>query len=180
MVLSRGLRNNVATEVVAHPAGNKRATDAVFVNERSWASHEPVPKLRRSPYLKRSFPPMRATLIAVVMSFLAFGATAMAEPSAYQQPGVFPRDEASLRDLDNQQLRIVRRAGAMCFHSGEGGFLANTSVRGRACIMSLADHAVADSQNPALQAYHQALPLQARYDENRPGYYWQRLIASRD
>ena len=121
---------------------------------------------------------MRATLIAMAMSFLAFGATAMAEPSAYQ-PGAFPRDEASLRDLDNQQLRIVRRAGAMCFHSGEGGFRANTSVTGRACIMSLADHAVADSQNPALQGFHQALPLYARYDENRPGYYWQRLVASR-
>ena len=122
---------------------------------------------------------MRATLIAVVVSFLAFGATAMAEPSAYQ-PGMFPRDEASLRDLDNQQLRIVRRAGAMCFHSGEFGFRANRSVQARACIISLTEHAIADSDNPALRSYHQALPFNARYDEYRPGYYWQRLIASRN
>lgn len=118
---------------------------------------------------------MRATLIAVVLSFLTFGAAAMAEPAAYQ-PGGFPRDEVSLRDLDAQQLRIVRRAGAQCWHSGDGGF-ASHSVRSRGCIIGQTDSAIATSDNTALQAFHQALPINARYDENRPAYYWQRLVA---
>ena len=63
---------------------------------------------------------MRTTLIAV-LSFLPFGASAW-PTAAPIDAGAFPRDEAALRDLDNQQLRIVRRAGAQCWHSGESAF----------------------------------------------------------
>lgn len=121
---------------------------------------------------------MRATLIAVIVALLAFGATAMADPVAYQ-PGAFPRDEASLRDLDNRQLRIVRRAGAQCWHSGEAfiGSFRGTGARGRACVIGQTESAIASSDNAALKAYHQALPFNARYNENRPAFYWQRLVA---
>jgi len=118
---------------------------------------------------------MRATLIAVIVTFLTFGATAMADPVAYQ-PGGFPRDEASLRELDNRQLRIVRRAGAQCWHSGEGGFR-SPSARSRGCVISTTESAMRSSDSPALLAFHQALPFSVRYNENRPAYYWQRLAA---
>ncbi|MBL8782229.1 MAG: hypothetical protein JNL06_14930, partial [Alphaproteobacteria bacterium] len=63
---------------------------------------------------------MRAFISAAVLVVALIGSAA-ASPVAYQ-PGAFPRDETSLRDLDSQQLRIVRRAGAQCWHSLEGGF----------------------------------------------------------
>ena len=117
---------------------------------------------------------MRATLIAVIVTLLAFGTT-MADPVAYH-PGAFPRDEASLRDLDSRQLRIVRRAGAQCWHSGEGGFR-SPGARARGCVISTTESAMRSSANPALVDFHQALPFNARYNENRPAYYWQRLVA---
>jgi hypothetical protein len=120
---------------------------------------------------------MRRFLIAAAVSAVACtGAVAAAEPGPYA--AALPHDEASLRDLDNQQLRIVRRAGAQCFHSGERGFLRNRSAQARACIIGLTENAIKTSDNPTLQAYHQALPFQARYDEYRAGYYWQRFVAA--
>lgn len=118
---------------------------------------------------------MRAIVTAAFVAALFVQPSAgAAAPIAYQ-PGAFPRDEASLRDLDSQQLRIVRRAGAQCWHSNEGGFRTR-SVTSRACIMGLADNAVRNSDNEALIAYHQALPLNVRYNEYRPATYWQRFV----
>jgi hypothetical protein len=114
----------------------------------------------------------RFVLTAIALGFSA--ATAFAQPDT----GAFPRDEASLRALDNAQLRIVRRAGAQCFHSGERGFLNPRGAQARACIISLTENAIRTSDDPALRAYHQALPFQARYDEYRAGYYWQRFLAA--
>jgi len=87
-----------------------------------------------------------------------------------------PRDEAALRAIDNAQLRIVRRANAQCAHFGEAQFGETRSARARACILPLADRAVATSDDPALQAYHEWLPFGLRYDANRPPH-WRRLIA---
>jgi len=117
---------------------------------------------------------MRTLALAAVLAAGFFASSAVAETVA-TQPGAFPRDEVSLRDLDNKQLRIVRRAGAQCFHSGEGGFRSRSAVS-RACVKGLADNAVATSDDAALQAYHEALPDGVRYDENRPGLYWQRFV----
>lgn len=93
-----------------------------------------------------------------------------------QDTGALPHDEPSLRALDNAQLRIVRRAMSQCVHFGEAQFGASRSARARACLIPLADRAVASAEDPALQAYHQWLPFGIRYDENRPGTYWQRLV----
>jgi hypothetical protein len=116
------------------------------------------------------------TLLSAALIVAALAGSAMAATPAAYQPGAFPRDEASLRDLDSQQLRIVRRAGAQCWHSNEGGF-GSRSATSRACIIGLADGAVRSSENEALIAYHNALPFNVRYNENRPASYWQRLVA---
>jgi hypothetical protein len=115
------------------------------------------------------------SLMFVLSLIGGLAASAAAEPVAYQ-PGGFPRDEASLRALDNAQLRIVRRAGAQCWHFGEGGFRVR-SARSRACIIGQTEGVIRTSDDPALTAYHNALPFHARYDEYRPAYYWQRLVA---
>jgi hypothetical protein len=119
---------------------------------------------------------MRALLFAALVSVAWVGAASADTPAP--DLSALPRDEASLRDLDNQQLRIVRRAGAQCWHSGELGFRNNRSTRARACIISLTENAIRSSDDPSLQAYHQALPFNARYDEYRPGYYWQRFVVA--
>ena len=116
---------------------------------------------------------MRSLMFA--LSLIAGLFAAAAEPVSYGPSG-FPRDAVSLRELDSQQLRIVRRAGAQCWHSGEGGFRSR-GVRSRACVISGTESAIRSSDNPSLMAFHQALPFFARYDEYRSAYYWQRLVA---
>jgi hypothetical protein len=87
----------------------------------------------------------------------------------------FPRDAASLRQLDAEQLRIVRRASAQCWHAGQGGFGARGPVS-RACIMNATEAALAARKDEILKAYSDALPMNVRYDRNRPSLYWQRLV----
>jgi hypothetical protein len=87
----------------------------------------------------------------------------------------FPRDPVSLRSLDNQQLRLVRRAGAQCWHGGQGGFGSHGAVA-RACVMNGTEAMLANLKDPVLKAFSDALPLHVRYDEYRPAYYWQRLV----
>lgn len=118
---------------------------------------------------------MRSLLIAVSLA-AGLGAATAATPVAYQ-PGGFPRDAASLSALDSVQLRIVRRAGAQCWHSFEGGFRSR-SATSRACVIGQTESAVRSSEDTALIAYHNALPFHARYDEYRPAFYWQRLVAA--
>jgi hypothetical protein len=87
----------------------------------------------------------------------------------------FPRDAASLRHLDAEQLRIVRRASAQCWHAGQGGFGARGPVS-RACVMNATEAALAARKDDILKAYSDALPMNVRYNENRPALYWQRLV----
>lgn len=81
----------------------------------------------------------------------------------------FPRDAASLRQLDGVQLRVVRRARSQCWHAGPG-------VVERACIINATEAALAARKDEILKAYSDALPLNARYDPYRPALYWQRLV----
>jgi hypothetical protein len=87
----------------------------------------------------------------------------------------FPRDAASLRQLEEQHLRIVRRASAQCWHAGQGGFGARGPVA-RACVINAVEAALAARKDEILKAYSDALPMNVRYNENRPAYYWQRLV----
>lgn len=118
---------------------------------------------------------MRVLAFAALVSSVLLTPAMADEPRAYDAAAL-PRDEQSLRDLDNEQLRIVRRAGAQCAHSGEGNFGGyRNSPRGRACIIGLVEAAVKSSESAALIAYHNWLPFPARYDEQRL-VYWQKLV----
>lgn len=112
---------------------------------------------------------MRALIVAVS---LALAGAVAADPVAYQPADVLPHDANSLRALDNAHLRIVRRARALCWHGGafRGG------AASRACVIGETESAIANSKDPVLQAYHKYLPFHARYNEYRPGFYWQRLV----
>jgi hypothetical protein len=114
---------------------------------------------------------MRALIVAVS---LAVAGAAAADQVAYS-PSALPRDAASLRAVDNAHLRIVRRARALCWHSGPFGF-SGGSAAARACIIGETESAVRNSGDPVLQAYHQQLPFHAKYNEYRPAFYWQRLV----
>lgn len=118
---------------------------------------------------------MRVLLFATMVSAMCLTPAMAEEPRSYDAAAL-PHDEQTLRDLDNEHLRIVRRAGAQCAHSGEGNFGGyRNSPRGRACIIGLVESAVNSSEKPALVAYHNWLPFPARYDEMRVAY-WQKLV----
>jgi hypothetical protein len=42
--------------------------------------------------------------------------------------------------------------------------------------MNATEAALASRKDEILKAYSDALPMNVRYNENRPGLYWQRLI----
>ena len=113
-----------------------------------------------------------ATLLPGGTSAARAGADVGDDPSGKSG---FPRDAASLRHLDGEQLRIVRRAGAQCWHAGQGGFGARGAVA-RVCVMNATEAALASRKDEILKAYSDALPMNMRYNENRPGLYWLRLV----
>ena len=116
---------------------------------------------------------MRIFLFIAAILGLSIQAQA-SEPKAYDT-NALPRDEASLSALDSKQLRIVRRATNQCDVS-DPGFVARQNAAFRPCVVGLVDHAIATSDDPVLQAYHAALPFNARYDRWRPRYYYQQLL----
>jgi hypothetical protein len=114
---------------------------------------------------------MRTLLL--IAALLGFSMQAQAaEPQAYDS--ALPRDAASLSKLDEAQLRLVRRATNQCDVTDPAMVTALNPAR-RPCIITRVDTAVATSGDPALQAFHAALPQNARYDRYRPSYYWQRM-----
>lgn len=112
---------------------------------------------------------MRLIMAALLVALS--GAAHAATPA----PSGFPRDIESLRTLDSQQLRIVRRAGVQCWHSGQGGLGSKGAIT-RACIINGSEAMIASLKDPALKSFHDALPMHARYDEYRPAYFWQRFL----
>lgn len=85
-----------------------------------------------------------------------------------------PLDDAGLRLLDQKHLRLARKAGTVCVHMAPGGVVRNGSapVALDGCTISQLDHLVAEKQDPALSAYHQAIRPGERYDQNRSSLYW--------
>jgi hypothetical protein len=112
---------------------------------------------------------MRSLLIGLLV--LTSGVAAANVPAV----NGFPRDPDSLRALDSAQLRLVRRAGAQCWHHGQGGFGARDVVA-RACVMNGTEAMLSFAKDPVLKSFSDALPINARYNEYRPAYYWQRLV----
>jgi len=109
-------------------------------------------------------------LVLATAAVIAFAAPVMAQPPLGSPTFSAPPTEQFLRDLDNEQLRMVRNASRGC---PTNNFGANSIKRERdPCVISSTDRAVAASNNPDLQAFHQALPPSARYDEQRPSTVW--------
>jgi hypothetical protein len=79
-----------------------------------------------------------------------------------------PTDEKALSDLNFRQRRMVRRAQNSC---GEEG----TGFAGGPCVRAMVDRAVARENDPALTAFHYALPMQHRYDSERASSVWKNV-----
>jgi hypothetical protein len=79
-----------------------------------------------------------------------------------------PMDEKALSDLNFRQRRMVRRAQNRCTDEA-------ASIAGGPCVMGNVDGSVAQENDPALTAFHYALPRQHRYDPERPSYIWKNV-----
>ena len=86
--------------------------------------------------------------------------------------------EQYLRDLDNEQLRMLRHATRSCPNIGTNIGKAMNRERDP-CVIASLDKAIADSGDPDLQAFHTALPQSERYDENRTSTAWRTWVAPR-
>jgi hypothetical protein len=115
---------------------------------------------------------MRRLLIAAAI--LGLSVPAFAEEPRPYDASALPRDEAGLSALDAKQLRIVRRATSGC--NAIEPFWVQVKATRRPCIIGGVDNAVQESDDPALQAYHAALPFNARYDRYRSSIYYQRML----
>jgi hypothetical protein len=115
---------------------------------------------------------MRHLLVAAAIFGLTTAAFAE-EPRSYDAR-LLPHDEAGLSALDHKQLRIVRRTTAQC--DATDPFFVRRRVMLRPCIIGGVDHAIETSDDPALQAYHAALPFHARYNRFRSAYYYQQML----
>ena len=115
---------------------------------------------------------MRHLLIAAVVFGLTVPAFAE-EPRPYDAR-LLPHDEAGLKALDHQQLRIVRRTTAQC--DATEPFFVRARATQRPCIIGGVDHAIETSGDEALMAYHAALPFSVRYDRFRSSYYYQQIL----
>lgn len=109
---------------------------------------------------------MRMFVLASVAA-LSFALPVAAEtlPSFSQRP-----TDDYLRQLDNEQLRIVRRAVQGCPSVNTGR--AVMKPERNPCVTSSTDKAVADTGNEDLQAFHDGLRPGDRYDEHRTSAAW--------
>jgi hypothetical protein len=114
---------------------------------------------------------MRSLVLAAAA--LGFAIPAMAQPGPPPPPHFErgPVTEDFLRQLDNDQLRLLRRAIQGCPSASVGLSKAVRTERDP-CVIASTDRAVADSDNPDLQAFHSSLPDSDRYDENRSSTVW--------
>ena len=104
---------------------------------------------------------MKMTLATgLVAASLTLGAT-----QALAQDDVnwlaLPADKAALQELDTQQTRALRNSVRHCDDLGRADH------GGTPCVFLDADRAMRQAEDPALRAYHFALPRSMRYDEAR-------------
>lgn len=115
---------------------------------------------------------MRILLAAIVL--LGFSIPSFAEEPRSFDASALPHTQEGLAALDSKQLRIVRRTTSQC--NATEPMFAGTAVAQRPCIISGVDHAIESTGDPALQAYHAALPFNARYDRYRSPHYCQQIV----
>ena len=114
-------------------------------------------------------------LIVVALPVLQACTGGSAEPvrapvTTRSQPdfSALPSDEKALSDLNFRQRRMVRRAETRC--GAEGG-----AVTGGPCVRAAVDREIARENDPALTAFHYALPVQHRYDSERASFVWKNV-----
>jgi hypothetical protein len=70
-------------------------------------------------------------------------------------------DKATLEKLNEQQLEYLRRSVRACETAGTG-------VGGtQACVISDVDGSINESNDAALKSFHESLPVNVRYNEDR-------------
>jgi hypothetical protein len=110
------------------------------------------------------------TLILASAAVLTLSSVAFAD--TYPPPSLSKEaTEAYLRDLDNEQLRLLRLASRSCPNVSTQVGKAISRERDP-CVIASTDKAVLDTGDPDLEAFHAALPQSERYDENRTSTAW--------
>jgi hypothetical protein len=105
---------------------------------------------------------MRTPLLAFIAGLcLAPLARADQLPAFSQAP-----TEAFLRQLDTQQLEILRVALRSC------GLVGARRVDRNPCVIMRTDEGITQAGNPDLAAFHRRLVPKDRYDETRSSVVW--------
>jgi hypothetical protein len=118
-----------------------------------------------------------AAVSAILMAMLLLPSCAgVPEGSAVATPpsandvdfSALPSDQSALSELNWRQRRMVRRAQNVCANETGGGMSGP-------CVIGRVDRAVAQENDPALTAFHYALPVQHRYDSQRASTVWKNV-----
>lgn len=115
---------------------------------------------------------------ALLLASLSIGVFAAAAKADQLPQRAFDQSmtEQSLRELDNDQLRLLRRAIRGC--AGSTGGVAIRAKRSP-CVIASTDRAVEDSRREDLQSFHYALPESQRYDESRSSTVWRAWLTAK-
>jgi len=114
---------------------------------------------------------MRMRFIVAAAAAIMFAAPAFAQPG--HDP--LPRNETALRELNAQQLRILRRASRLCAQTAPS---IPIKAERNPCVIASTDKAISDTGDEALEAFHAALPDNERYDEYRADTTWRAFLVS--
>lgn len=115
---------------------------------------------------------MRAVIALIILVASSIIVSAAPPPPVLSKP----LTEATLRELNEVQLRLLRQTIQACR-------VARPPLKGKVmpderdpCVIAGTDRAIADKNDPDLKAFHEALPVTERYDENRPTTVWMKWV----
>lgn len=115
---------------------------------------------------------LSACLTVLFLAFTPLPSSAQADTPDWS---ALPADSVALEELDQQQLRALRRSVRAC------NDLARSDHSGVPCVFLDLDRAMRQQEDAALRAYHFALPRAYRYDDARnPGAAVARVLSARE
>lgn len=100
-----------------------------------------------------------AACLSLALALFAAGAARAAED---YDPSAVPHDKASLMQLNDLQLGILRAAVRHC-----NAFYFGSRHASNFCVVTNTDRDIRQSNDAALKAFHFGLPPYDRYDEYR-------------
>ncbi len=103
------------------------------------------------------------TLLLASIAIVSFAHLAHADGPTFSKT---PVTEDFLRQLNDEQLSVLRSAQMGCAKPGALGGIGDT------CVTMRTDEAIMKSGNADLQAFHKALPRDDRYNETRDSTLW--------